>query len=148
MADTEHLPTLDTAVLTGEPEFQQKEMMLNIGPAHPAMHGIIRILTKLEGELVVESDVEIGYLHRAFEKSCEESTWNQAIIYTDRLNYVSAAINNVGYCMAVEKLLGVEVPPRGQYIRTLLSEISRVSDHLTCVGASRWNSVVSRSSSI
>ena len=136
MSNTDHLPTLDAAVPAYEPEFQQKEMLLNIGPAHPAMHGIIRIQTKLEGELIVESDVEIGYLHRAFEKSCEESTWNQAIIYTDRLNYVSAAINNVGYCMAVEKLLGIELPPRGQYIRTLVCEISRIGDHLTCVGAS------------
>jgi NADH-quinone oxidoreductase subunit D len=80
--------------------------------------------------------VEIGYLHRAFEKSCEEATWNQALIYTDRLNYVSTCINNVGYCMAVEKLLEVEVPLRGQYIRTMLCEISRIADHLTCVGAS------------
>ena len=70
-------------------------VLLNIDPAHPAMHGIIRIVAKLEGELVVGSEVEIGYLHRAFEKSCEESTWNQAIIYTDRLNYVSSPINNV-----------------------------------------------------
>ena len=111
-------------------------MLLNVGPAHPAMHGIIRIIAQTSGEMVVDSEVEIGYLHRAFEKSCEDSTWNQALVYTDRLNYVSACINNVGYCMAVEKLLGVELPPRGQYLRTLLCEVSRVSDHLTCVGAS------------
>lgn len=111
-------------------------MLLNVGPAHPAMHGIIRIIARTSGEMVVDSEVEIGYLHRAFEKSCEDSTWNQALVYTDRLNYVSACINNVGYCMAVEKLLGIELPPRGQYLRTLLCEVSRVSDHLTCVGAS------------
>jgi len=136
MSEVETLSAVTPALPPDEPEFQQKEMLLNVGPAHPAMHGIIRIQTKLEGELVVESDVEIGYLHRAFEKSCEESTWNQAIIYTDRLNYVSAAINNIGYCMAVEKLLGIELPPRGQYIRVLMSEISRIGDHLTCIGAS------------
>ena len=116
-------------------ELHEHEMLINIGPSHPAMHGVIRILSKLSGEHVLESEVEIGYLHRAFEKHCENSTWNQAIIYTDRLNYVSPVINNVGYCMAVEKLLGVEIPPRGQYIRTLLCEVSRIADHLTCVGA-------------
>jgi NADH-quinone oxidoreductase subunit D len=118
-----------------EPEFQQQEMLLNIGPSHPAMHGIIRIITKLQGELVVDSEVEIGYLHRAFEKHSEDCTWNQALVYTDRLNYVSPVINNVGYCMAVEKLLEIELPARGQYIRTMLCEVSRIADHLTCVGA-------------
>jgi NADH-quinone oxidoreductase subunit D len=130
------LTKTQTAIPDQSAEFHQQDMMLNIGPAHPAMHGIIRIQAKLSGELVVDSEVEIGYLHRAFEKSCENSTWLQALVYTDRLNYVSACINNVGYCMAVEKLLHVELPPRGQYIRTMLCEISRISDHLTCVGAS------------
>lgn len=119
----------------GEPEFSEQEMLLNVGPSHPAMHGIVRIQTRLQGELVVGSEVEIGYLHRAFEKSCEASTWNQALIYTDRLNYVSTCINNVGYCLAVEKLLGLTLPQRGQYVRTMLCEISRIADHLTCVGA-------------
>ncbi len=126
---------VEPAVSAEGPEFQTQDMLLNVGPSHPAMHGIIRIITKLQGELVVDSDVEIGYLHRAFEKHTEGCTWNQALIYTDRLNYVSTCINNVGYCLAVEKLLGIELPARGQYIRTLLSEISRISDHLTCVGA-------------
>lgn len=125
-----------TAIPQSEGEFRTEEMMLNIGPSHPAMHGIIRIKTKLSGEMIVDTDVEIGYLHRAFEKSCEACTWNQAQIYTDRLNYVSTCINNVGYCMAVEKLLDLELPERGQYLRVMLSEISRLSDHLTCVGAS------------
>lgn len=127
--------TIPNAVLDTVPEFHEQEMMLNIGPSHPAMHGVIRILARLSGEHVLESEVEIGYLHRAFEKHCENTTWNQAIIYTDRLNYVSSCINNVGYCMAVEKLLGIQLPPRGQYIRTMLCEISRIADHLTCVGA-------------
>jgi NADH-quinone oxidoreductase subunit D len=126
---------VDAAIPPDEGEFRQEELLLNVGPSHPAMHGIIRIITKLRGELVVESEVEIGYLHRAFEKSCEATTWNQALIYTDRLNYVSTCINNVGYCMAVEKLLDLELPPRGQYIRTLLCEVSRLADHLTSVGA-------------
>ncbi|MFQ5457458.1 MAG: NADH dehydrogenase (quinone) subunit D [Myxococcota bacterium] len=110
------------------------QMVLNIGPSHPATHGTVRIIATLDGETIVNADVEIGYLHRAFEKSCERGTWQQAFPYTDRLNYNSAIINNVGYAMAVEKLLGVEVPERCQFIRTIASEISRIADHLTSVG--------------
>jgi NADH-quinone oxidoreductase subunit D len=111
-------------------------MLLNVGPAHPAMHGIIRIVARLEGEQIVAADVEIGYLHRGFEKMSETVDYNGVIPYTDRLNYVSPLINNVGYCMAVEKLLGISVPERCHYIRVIVSEISRITDHLTCVGAS------------
>jgi len=109
---------------------------VNLGPAHPAMHGIIRIFAELDGETVVKSDVEIGYLHRAFEKDCEAGPYNNAIPYTDRLNYVSPLINNFGYASAVEKLLGIEITERCKYIRVIMSEISRICDHLTCVGAS------------
>jgi len=115
---------------------ETKSMLLNIGPSHPAMHGIIRIVAELDGETILGADVEIGYLHRGFEKMCEIGPYNNAIPYTDRLNYVSPLINNVGYCMAVEKLLGIEVTERCKYIRVIMSEISRISDHLTCVGAS------------
>jgi NADH-quinone oxidoreductase subunit D len=111
-------------------------MLLNVGPSHPAMHGVIRLVMELEGETVLKCDAEIGYLHRGFEKSCENSTWMQCIPYTDRLNYVSPLINNFGYCLAVEQLLGIQVTERSQYIRTLMSEISRITDHLTCIGAS------------
>ena len=116
-------------------ELGTKDMLLNIGPAHPAMHGIVRIITKLDGECIEEAEVEIGYLHRGFEKMSEQVDYNGVIPYTDRLNYVSAAINNVGYCMAIEKLIGLKVPERCQYIRVIVSEVSRVADHLTCVGA-------------
>src|SRR5215831_15697167 len=109
---------------------------VGIGPAHPAMHGIIRIATELDGEVIVAADVEIGYLHRAFEKDCEQGGWNNAIPYTDRLNYVSPLINNFGYASAVEKLLGIDVTERCKYVRVIMSEISRICDHLTCVGAS------------
>jgi NADH-quinone oxidoreductase subunit D len=112
-----------------------REMLLNVGPAHPAMHGIIRIVTTLDGERIVDVDVEIGYLHRGFEKMAETVDYNGVVPYTDRLNYVSPLINNMGYCMAVEKLLGMSVPERCHYIRVIMSEISRISDHLTCVGA-------------
>src|SRR6266576_2147756 len=114
----------------------QPNLTVGVGPAHPAMHGIIRIVTELDGEVIRKADVEIGYLHRAFEKDCEVGGWNNAIPYTDRLNYVSPLINNFGYCAAVEKLLGITVTERCQYIRVVMAEISRICDHLTCVGAS------------
>ena len=113
-----------------------RHMFLNMGPSHPAMHGIIQLILELDGERVVGVDVEIGYLHRAFEKESERGPYNNVIPYTDRLNYVSPLINNFGYCLAVERLMGIEVTERCQYIRVIMSEISRISDHLTCVGAS------------
>ena len=113
-----------------------QNLQVGVGPAHPAMHGIIRIVAELDGEVIRKADVEIGYLHRAFEKDCEVGGWNNAIPYTDRLNYVSPLINNFAYASAVEKLLGIDVTERCKYIRTVMSEISRVCDHLTCVGAS------------
>lgn len=110
-------------------------LVLNMGPSHPAMHGIVRILLTVDGERVMDSDLEIGYLHRGFEKTCENVTYNQCIPYTDRLNYVSPLINNVGFALAVEKLMGIETPARCQYIRVIMSELSRLTDHLTCLGA-------------
>src|SRR3989440_2269335 len=115
---------------------ETRDMLLNVGPAHPAMHGIIRIVARLDGEQIVDADVDIGYLHRGFEKMCETVDYNGVLPYTDRLNYVSPLINNMGYCMTVEKLLGITVPERCHYVRVILSEISRITDHLTCVGAS------------
>jgi len=114
---------------------REKYMFINMGPSHPAMHGTIRIKLLLDGETVVRSDVEVGYLHRGFEKMCETHTWNQCLLYTDRLNYVSPLINNVGFVMAVEKLYGLEIPERAKYIRVIMSEISRIADHLTCIAA-------------
>jgi NADH-quinone oxidoreductase subunit D len=113
-----------------------QNMHVGMGPAHPAMHGIIRIETELDGEIIAKARVDIGYLHRAFEKDCEQGGWNNAIPFTDRLNYVSPLINNFGYCSAVEKLLGIDITERCQYIRVIMSEISRICDHLTCIGAS------------
>lgn len=111
-------------------------MTLNIGPSHPATHGAVRLCAQLDGETIVQARVEIGYLHRAFEKHCEVSTWTQIIPYTDRLNYCSSLLNNVGYARAVEKLLGIEIPERAQYIRVIVSELARIMDHLICVGTS------------
>ncbi len=112
-----------------------ERMTINIGPSHPAMHGTFRIVATLDGELIAASEVEIGYLHRCFEKMSETHTWQQVIPYTDRLNYCSSFINNVGYCRAVEQLLGIEAPPRAVWARTILSEFSRVMDHCVCNGS-------------
>ena len=114
---------------------ETRHMLLHMGPSHPAMHGVIHLTLELDGETVVDGDTEIGYLHRAFEKESESHTYTQVIPYTDRLNYVSPLINNVGYVLAVEKLFDVQVPERCQYIRVLVSEMSRITDHLTCIAA-------------
>ncbi len=107
---------------------------INIGPSHPAMHGTLRVMAELDGETVVRAMPEIGYLHRCFEKMAETHPYNQVIPYTDRLNYCSAPMNNIGYCKAVERLLGVEIPPRAQAMRIVLAELSRVIDHVISVG--------------
>jgi NADH-quinone oxidoreductase subunit D len=115
--------------------FPTKRMHLNLGPSHPAMHGTVRAVVELDGENIDSMKLDIGFLHRGFEKSCENVTWTQVFPYTDRLNYVSSIMNNVGYALAVEKLCGLEAPERAQYLRVLTSEMHRMSDHLTLVGA-------------
>jgi len=119
------------------PDLPTEPMPLNMGPSHPAMHGTVRMVLDVEGEKITSADVQIGYLHRCFEKESESATWTQVFPYTDRLNYVSPMLNNVGYAMAVEKLLGIDkqIPERAQFIRVLVGEMSRVTDHLTCLGA-------------
>ncbi|OIP35673.1 MAG: NADH dehydrogenase (quinone) subunit D [Deltaproteobacteria bacterium CG2_30_63_29] len=116
-------------------DLHTEAMLLNMGPSHPATHGTVRFVLTLDGESILKCDTEIGYLHRGFEKMCESSTWTQVFPFTDRLNYVSPLINNFGYAMTVEKLLGLKVPIRTEYIRTILSEMSRMSDYLTCLAA-------------
>ena len=109
-------------------------MEIQMGPSHPATHGTIKFNLRLDGETIVSCDTEVGYLHRGFEKMCEQGTWTQCIPYTDRLNYASPMINNFIFTEAVERMLGVTVPERCSYIRVILSEISRLTDHLTCLG--------------
>jgi len=121
-------PAFDTSSVEGS-------VIVNIGPSHPATHGTIQIVAELSGERVIRTDVHCGYLHRGFEKECESHTWHNLIPYVDRLNYCSALINNFAYCEAVEKLMEVEITPRCRYLRTLLSEYSRIADHLTCIAA-------------
>jgi NADH-quinone oxidoreductase subunit D len=124
---------------TGEEDLHKdlhtEHQVLNMGPSHPATHGTVKFLIELDGESVVDLDVQVGYLHRGFEKECESGTWYQAIPYTDRLNYNSAILANVGYCLAVEKLLSIEAPERCQWLRVLAAELARISDHLTRCGA-------------
>ncbi|MCC6278311.1 MAG: NADH-quinone oxidoreductase subunit D [Oligoflexia bacterium] len=107
---------------------------INIGPSHPATHGTLRIMGELDGEIVKRLNVEIGYLHRCFEKMAETHFYNQIIPYTDRLNYCSAPMNNVGFCKTVERMMGVDIPPKAKAMRIVLSELSRVIDHLVCIG--------------
>jgi NADH-quinone oxidoreductase subunit D len=110
-------------------------VIVNIGPSHPATHGTVQIIAALDGEKVLRTDVHCGYLHRGFEKECEDHNWHNLIPYVDRLNYCSALINDFAYCDAVEQMLGVTITPRARYLRTLLAEYSRLADHLTCVAA-------------
>jgi NADH-quinone oxidoreductase subunit D len=109
-------------------------MELQMGPSHPASHGTIKFNLKLDGERIVDCDVEVGFLHRGFEKMCEQGTWTQCFPYTDRLNYASPCINNVGFALAVERLLALDTTERCKYVRLIMSEVARIADHLTCLG--------------
>jgi NADH-quinone oxidoreductase subunit D len=126
---------LDRDLDESEVELPTEPMLLNVGPAHPAMHGTVRVVMELSGETIERCDVQVGYLHRGFEKMCERGTWTQVFPYVDRLNYVSPMLNNVGFALACEKLLGIQVPERCQWYRMALGELARMSDHLTCDGA-------------
>src|SRR3970282_1470676 len=110
-------------------------MVLNMGPQHPSTHGVLRVLLELDGETVVKAQPEIGYLHTGIEKTCEAKTYSQAITLTDRIDYLAPLSNNLCYCLAVEKLLGLEVPKRAQYIRVLLTELTRIGSPLGVAGA-------------
>ena len=123
----------DTSVQFTDP--LENEMILNMGPQHPATHGVLRLLIKLDGETVVASVPELGYLHRGYEKLAENCSYHEFIPHTDRLDYISPLMNNTAYVLAVEKLLGVEAPRRAQFIRVIISELARISSHLLAVGA-------------
>jgi NADH-quinone oxidoreductase subunit D len=109
-------------------------MTLNMGPQHPATHGVLQIVLEVDGEIVVKATPVIGYLHRGVEKLAEVKTYHQALTLTDRLDYTSALSNNLAYCLAVEKLIGVEIPKRAQYLRVILAELQRIAAHLLWLG--------------
>src|SRR5271169_6790450 len=122
------MTTVETAVGTS------KTMVLNMGPQHPSTHGVLRVLLELDGENVVTAVPDLGYLHTGIEKSCEDKTYSQVITLTDRMDYLNPLGNNLVYCLAVEKLLGIEVPKRAQYVRVMLVELQRISSHLVWLG--------------
>ena len=114
--------------------FDTNELVINMGPQHPSTHGVLRVVLRLDGEKVVDADVVIGYLHRGIEKLSENRNWTQIILLTDRMDYVAAATNNVGYCETVEKLMSIEVPRRARYVRTILCELQRIASHCLWLG--------------
>ncbi len=118
-----------------EEELRGEKLIVNMGPQHPSTHGVLRLVVELDGEEITNVWPDIGYLHRGDEKIAENMTWTQFIPYTDRLDYLAPLANNVAYAYAVEKLCGIDVPPRCQYIRVICSELARISSHLLGIGA-------------
>ena len=114
---------------------QEERVILSMGPQHPSTHGVLRLVLELDGETVVRALCDIGYLHSGFEKSFEDKTYTQGITLTDRMDYLSPLSNNLGFCLAVEKLLDIEIPPRAQWIRVLLTELTRIQSHLVWLGS-------------
>jgi NADH-quinone oxidoreductase subunit D len=129
------MEALDLDLDHSEIQLAPEPMLINVGPAHPAMHGTVRCVMELSGESIERVDVQVGYLHRGFEKMCERGTWTQVYPYVDRCNYVSPMLNNVAFSLACEKMLGIQVPARCAYYRIALGELARIADHLTCDGA-------------
>src|SRR5262249_12637227 len=113
---------------------QDKTMILNMGPQHPSTHGVLRLLLEVDGETVVRMVPDIGFLHTGIEKTCEAKFYQQVVPMTDRIDYLCPMINNLTYCLAVEKLLGMEPPPKAQWMRVMLAELTRINSHLVWLG--------------
>jgi len=130
-------PPAQTAAAEDLRDMQGEKMVLNMGPSHPATHGVLRIVLELDGEIITRAVPDIGYLHRGDEKIAENMSYTQFIPYTDRLDYLAPLANNVAYALAVEKLLGIhdKLPPRCQYIRVICAELARISSHLLGIGS-------------
>src|SRR3990170_5675913 len=111
---------------------EKQTTTLNLGPTHPATHGVFQNILEIDGERVVSAESTVGYIHRAFEKIAERRPYYQISPLTDRMNYCSSPINNMGWHMTVEKLIGVEIPKRAQYMRVIIMELARITDHLVC----------------
>src|SRR6202051_1908769 len=116
-----------------EPD-QDSTLVLNMGPQHPSTHGVLRVVLEIDGETVVRVKPEIGFLHTGIEKTCEAKFYQQVVPLTDRIDYLCPMTNNLAYCLAVEKLLGLEIPERAQYLRVLLNELTRIQSHLVWLG--------------
>jgi NADH-quinone oxidoreductase subunit D len=114
--------------------YQPRRMVLNMGPQHPSTHGVLRLKLELDGETVLKAEPDIGYLHTGIEKEFESKTWQQAVTLTDRIDYLSNLANNFCYALAVERLLGIEIPPMAQWMRVMLVELSRLNSHLVWLG--------------
>ena len=121
--------------INGGPQAAPRRLALNMGPQHPSTHGVLRLMLELDGETIVKASSEIGYLHTGIEKQCEEKTYQQAVTLTDRIDYLAPLSNNLCYCLAVERLLGLEIPPFAQWMRVLLTELTRLNSHLVWLGS-------------
>jgi NADH-quinone oxidoreductase subunit D len=126
MAEMTPTPVLDAAT--------DQTMVINMGPQHPSTHGVLRLLLEIDGETIVRIMPDIGYLHTGIEKTCEAKFYQQVVPMTDRIDYLCPMTNNLAYCLAVEKLLGLEIPPRGQWLRVMLNELTRINSHLVWLG--------------
>jgi NADH-quinone oxidoreductase subunit D len=122
------------AVATNVERTEEGTMIINMGPQHPSTHGVLRVVCELEGERIVKAECVIGYLHTGMEKEAEYLTYHKALPMTDRMDYLSANNNNLAFSLSIEKILGVEIPPRGQYLRVILAELSRLASHLVWIG--------------
>src|SRR5262245_16737416 len=115
-------------------DVKTEEMLLNMGPQHPSTHGVFRVVVRTDGEMVLQSESHIGYLHRCFEKCAENLNYLQVVPYTDRMDYLCAMVNNLGYAQTVEKLMGLQVPERAEHIRVIVAELNRIASHLLAFG--------------
>src|SRR6202050_4624861 len=131
MTDVAGTPILEAPVAEGA---RDQHMVLNMGPQHPSTHGVLRLVLEIDGEIVVRLYPEIGYLHTGIEKTCEAKFYQQVVPLTDRIDYLSPMSNNLCYCLAVEKLLQLGTPPRAQFLRVLLNELTRLQSHLVWLG--------------
>jgi len=129
-------PSVDPAVPAPPGGFREETMIVNMGPQHPSTHGVLRLLLELDGETVVSCRPIVGYLHTGIEKNCEYRTWQQGVTFVTRADYLSPFFNELGYCLAVERLLGIEAPPRAQVLRVMFCEMNRIASHLVWLATS------------
>ena len=130
----EHVATIAATQEVPASPSAARRMTLNMGPQHPSTHGVLRIVLELEGEMIVSAEPDIGFLHTGIEKECEQKTWAQVVTLTDRVDYLSNLANNLVYALTVEKLLQIEIPPKAQWIRVMMAELSRLNSHLVWLG--------------